>query len=207
MAWRPRGDKQSSEPMMVKSLTQICVTRFQWVKVRGDGRWSSSGAREDRNTNWWPACDRHMAWTQTVTIDDRWAKMGKPYIDGLMWTGIETHTTTLAKWIVTVFRGMILTFIVLWMVWYTCDSTLQQFEFSAWLLSIRGLNFHFWGEIFSDVNANAFAGIFHALGVARRSILLTAVQCACNQITKIVGCACAGNARDVFPAIDLKGNH
>ena len=31
MAWRRSGDKPSSEPMLVRSLTQICVTRPQWV--------------------------------------------------------------------------------------------------------------------------------------------------------------------------------
>ena len=33
MAWRRPGDKPLSEPMMVSSLTQICVTRPQWVKI------------------------------------------------------------------------------------------------------------------------------------------------------------------------------
>ena len=31
MAWRRPGDKPLSEPMMVRLLTQICVTRPQWV--------------------------------------------------------------------------------------------------------------------------------------------------------------------------------
>ena len=31
MAWRRSGDKPLSEPMMVRSLTHICVTRPQWV--------------------------------------------------------------------------------------------------------------------------------------------------------------------------------
>ena len=31
MAWRRSGDKPLSEPMMVSSLTLICVTRPQWV--------------------------------------------------------------------------------------------------------------------------------------------------------------------------------
>ena len=34
MAWRRPGDKPLSEPMMVSSLTHICVTRPQWVKVQ-----------------------------------------------------------------------------------------------------------------------------------------------------------------------------
>ena len=33
MAWRRPGDKPLSEPMLVRSLTHICVTRPQWVKV------------------------------------------------------------------------------------------------------------------------------------------------------------------------------
>ena len=32
MVWRRPGDKPLSEPMMVSSLTHICVTRPQWVK-------------------------------------------------------------------------------------------------------------------------------------------------------------------------------
>ena len=35
MAWRWSGDKPLSEPMMVNSLTHICVTRPQWVKAHG----------------------------------------------------------------------------------------------------------------------------------------------------------------------------
>ena len=41
MAWRRRGDKPLSEAMMVSLLTQICVTRPQWVdtlRPRQDGR-------------------------------------------------------------------------------------------------------------------------------------------------------------------------
>ena len=32
MAWRQAGDNPLSEPMLVRSLTHICVTRPQWVK-------------------------------------------------------------------------------------------------------------------------------------------------------------------------------
>ena len=32
MAWRRPGDKPLSEPMMVRSVTHICVVRLQWVK-------------------------------------------------------------------------------------------------------------------------------------------------------------------------------
>ena len=34
MAWRRPGDKPLSEPMMVRSLTHICVTRPQWVNSK-----------------------------------------------------------------------------------------------------------------------------------------------------------------------------
>ena len=34
MAWRRPGDKPLSEPMMVRLLTHICITRPQWVKTR-----------------------------------------------------------------------------------------------------------------------------------------------------------------------------
>ena len=33
MAWRWPGDKPLSEPMMVRLLTHICITRPQWVKL------------------------------------------------------------------------------------------------------------------------------------------------------------------------------
>ena len=33
MAWRRPGDKPLSEPMLGRSLTHICVTRPQWVKI------------------------------------------------------------------------------------------------------------------------------------------------------------------------------
>ena len=35
MAWRRPGDKPLSEPMVVRLLTHICVTRPQWVKATG----------------------------------------------------------------------------------------------------------------------------------------------------------------------------
>ena len=33
MAWGRPGDKSLSQPMMVSLLTQICVTRPQWVDI------------------------------------------------------------------------------------------------------------------------------------------------------------------------------
>ena len=37
MTWRRPSDKPLSEPMMVNSLTHICVSRLQWVKMWGTG--------------------------------------------------------------------------------------------------------------------------------------------------------------------------
>ena len=39
MAWCRPGDKPLSEPMMVSSLTHICVTRSQWVKSQVQQKW------------------------------------------------------------------------------------------------------------------------------------------------------------------------
>ena len=38
MAWCRPGDKPLSEPMLVRSLTHICVTRPQWVNTLAPGR-------------------------------------------------------------------------------------------------------------------------------------------------------------------------
>ena len=38
MAWRRPGDKPLSEPVMARSLTHICVTRPQWLKIVKDLR-------------------------------------------------------------------------------------------------------------------------------------------------------------------------
>ena len=37
MVWRQPGDKPLSEPMMVRLLMHICVTRPQWVEHRNEG--------------------------------------------------------------------------------------------------------------------------------------------------------------------------
>ena len=42
MAWRRPGDKPLSEPMMVRLLTHICVTRPQWVNSLTPGRYGSN---------------------------------------------------------------------------------------------------------------------------------------------------------------------
>ena len=43
MAWRRPGDKPLTEPMVVRLLTHICVTRPQWVK---EGKWFISLAKD-----------------------------------------------------------------------------------------------------------------------------------------------------------------
>ena len=47
MAWHRPGDKPSSEPMMVRSLTHICVTRPQWVNTSG----ATTGLFQDNYVN------------------------------------------------------------------------------------------------------------------------------------------------------------
>ena len=42
MAWRRPGDKPLSEPMMVKLLTHLCITRPQWVKIPVVTHWHRS---------------------------------------------------------------------------------------------------------------------------------------------------------------------
>ena len=53
MAWRRLGDKPLSEPMMVSSLTHICVTRPQWVNVRHD-KWLEAWRGESTGNRWFP---------------------------------------------------------------------------------------------------------------------------------------------------------
>ena len=46
MAWRRPGDKPLSEPLMIISLTHICVTRAQWVKA-GCRPWPHNVSNDD----------------------------------------------------------------------------------------------------------------------------------------------------------------
>ena len=52
MAWRLPGDKPLTEPMMVNLLTQICVTRPQWVSLTP----TKSLHTEDTFFPKWPSC-------------------------------------------------------------------------------------------------------------------------------------------------------
>ena len=60
MAWRRPGDKPLSEPMMVISLTHICVTRPQWVNV-------DNGFVLNQ---WWPCSLIHMEITRLKRVDN-----------------------------------------------------------------------------------------------------------------------------------------
>ena len=63
-AWRRPGEKPFSEPMLVSSLTHICVTRPQWVKhgrwkcLLGAWRWMCSSCGGNIILNW----TRWSAW-------------------------------------------------------------------------------------------------------------------------------------------------
>ena len=55
MAWRRPGDKPLSEPMMVSSLTHICVTRPQWVMLihaSRRGLWWQKIVRSTSQPHW-----------------------------------------------------------------------------------------------------------------------------------------------------------
>ena len=47
------------------------------------------------------------------------------YIDGIDANGIQTDRATQPVWATAVFRGLMLTFIPLWMERYKCDSSLE----------------------------------------------------------------------------------
>ena len=75
MAWRRPGDKPLSEPMLVRSLTHICVTRPQWVNWYGltsthCGLWRHSMGQHFRSK--WLAAWQHQAiiWT-TVDLSSK----------------------------------------------------------------------------------------------------------------------------------------
>ena len=65
MAWRRPGDKPLSEPMRVKLLTHICVTRPQWV----DYLWKTFGTLKWMNIH--PGCkylSNAMSTTNTICL-------------------------------------------------------------------------------------------------------------------------------------------
>ena len=54
MAWRRPGDKPLSEPMLVRILTHICVTRPQWVNVPICKPYQEVVTRRSQLTDWEP---------------------------------------------------------------------------------------------------------------------------------------------------------
>ena len=53
MAWRRPGGKPLFEPMMIISLTHICVTRPQWVKL----------SENNLSSDYWPAHRAGLLWS------------------------------------------------------------------------------------------------------------------------------------------------
>ena len=88
-------------------------------------------------TSCWPAyigtCNRIMTLLTELPVGEN----EETYIDGLDANDIQTDTVTQPVWAIAVFRGMILTFIPLWMERYKCDSSLQHFDFwSSWCFEL-----------------------------------------------------------------------
>ena len=100
--------------------------------------------KEKLGTSCWPAyigtCNR------TMTLLTGWplGENETTYIDGLDANDIQTDTATQPVWAIAVFRGMILTFISLWMERYKCDSSLQQLDFwPSWCFELSRASFSF----------------------------------------------------------------
>ena len=81
--------------------------------------------KEKLDTSCWPAyigtCNRIMTLLTGWPVGEN----EETYIDGLDANDIQTDTATQLVWAIAVFRGMILTFIPLWMERYKCHSLLQ----------------------------------------------------------------------------------
>ena len=74
MAWRRPGDKPLSEPMMVRLLMHICVTRPQWVK------WMAQDFTNDKSTL-----------VQVMT----WCRQAIRHYPSQYWLRLMTHMVTL----------------------------------------------------------------------------------------------------------------
>ena len=60
MAWRRPGDKPLSEPMMVRLLTHICVTRPQWVKASIGRVLNTNLDKSSSKFLWWARIPYHV---------------------------------------------------------------------------------------------------------------------------------------------------
>ena len=67
MAWRRPGDKLLSEPMMLISMTHICVTRPQCVNT-----WPSLQRKTTGNNNIWDEIQEHYNADADRTFLTRW---------------------------------------------------------------------------------------------------------------------------------------
>ena len=73
MAWRRPGDKPLTEPMVVRLLTHICVTRPQWVNTSG----AETGLLQDNKVITVAAdalapCTVRTSANMVLTIQDKW---------------------------------------------------------------------------------------------------------------------------------------
>ena len=128
---------------------QLEKSRRQWQQFSRtlSSNWWTTEVRvvkEKLGTSCWPA----YIWTcnRTMTLLTRWpvSESETTYINGLDANDIQTDTATQPVWAIAVFRGMILTFISLWMERYKCDSSLQQFDFwPSWCFELSRASFSF----------------------------------------------------------------
>ena len=68
MAWCRPGDKPLSEPMMVSSLTHICVTRPQWVNTWFQWIGQRHLQDETRKKPWSKPVRSYLGWQQVIFL-------------------------------------------------------------------------------------------------------------------------------------------
>ena len=71
MAWRRPGDKPLSEPMVVRSLTHICVTQPQWVKQKDISELAVVNTKVPNAGSEWQAKLHILFWHLTVYSQNR----------------------------------------------------------------------------------------------------------------------------------------
>ena len=116
---------------------------FCGLWVRSHGRRSSSGKRETRY-QLLTGLYRNLQQNHYTVDNVTGGRNEETYIIRLDANDIQTNTATQPMWAIAVFRGMILTFISLWMEGCKCDSSLQQFGFwSSWCFELSRATFSF----------------------------------------------------------------
>ena len=99
---------------------------------------------EEIGASCWPASIGTCNRIKTLLTGWPMGENEETYTDGLDVNDFQTHTATQPVWAIAVFRGMILTFIPLWMERYKCDSSLQQFDFwLSWCFELLRASFSF----------------------------------------------------------------